>query len=106
MSRSLLEWKPLRSRMLRVRFSSKYPKLTVVVCYAPIEKAEEEEKDQFYEQLQSAIEDVPTHDMLLIIGYLNARTGSSNRDRGRIMGIHGLGTHDLNDNFIKNVRLL
>ena len=97
-SRSLLEWKPLGSRMLRARFGGKYTKLTLVVCYAPTELAEEEVKDGFYDQLQSAIEDIPSHDMLLIIGDLNARTGSCNRGRERVMGIHGLGTHDLNDN--------
>ena len=92
MSQSLLEWKPLGSRMLRARFGGKYTKLTLVVCYAPTEMAEEEVKDGFYDQLQSAIEDTPSHDMLLIIGDLNARTGSCNRGRKRVMGINGLGT--------------
>lgn len=43
-------------------------------------------KDQFYDQLQFAIEDILTRDMLLIIGDLNARTGSSNRGRERVKG--------------------
>ena len=97
-SRTLLEWKPLGARMLRARFNGKYTKLTVLVCYAPTEDAEEELKDRFYDQLQAAIEDVPAHDMLLITGDLNARTGNDNTGRERVMGTHGLGFHSLNDN--------
>ena len=84
--------------MLRARFNGKYTKLTVVVSYAPTEEAEEEKKDDFYDQLQTAIEDVPTHDMLLIIGDLNARTGNINTGRERVMGKHGLGSYLMNDN--------
>ena len=97
-SRALLEWKPLGPRLLRARFNGKYTKLTLLVCYAPTEEAEEEVKDRFYDQLQAAIEDVPAHDMLLIIGDLNARTGSINTGRERVMGSHGLGTHLMNEN--------
>ena len=54
-SRALLEWKPLGPRLLRARFNGKYTKLTLLVCYAPTEEAEEEVKDRFYDQLQAAI---------------------------------------------------
>ena len=97
-SKALLEWKSLGPRLLRARFNGKYTKLTVVVSYAPTEEAEEEKKDDFYDQLQTAIEDVPTHDMLLIIGDLNARTGNINTGRERVMGKHGLGSYLMNDN--------
>ena len=46
----------------------------------------------FYGQLQAATEEVRTHDMLMIIGDLNARVGDKNRDRERVMGKHGFGT--------------
>ena len=64
--RSLLEWEPYGPRLLRARFNSKFTKLSVIVCYAPTEEAEEEVKDQFYEQLQAIVENVPAHDMLLL----------------------------------------
>ncbi|PVD27369.1 hypothetical protein C0Q70_12526 [Pomacea canaliculata] len=71
--KALLEWKPYGPRLLRARFHSKYTKLTVLACYAPTNDSEAEDKDAFYDQLQAASESVPAHDMLLIIGDLNAR---------------------------------
>ena len=45
--RTLIEWKPAGPRLLKARFNSKYTKLTVIVCYAPTEDADEAEKYTF-----------------------------------------------------------
>ncbi|XP_068723599.1 craniofacial development protein 2-like [Montipora capricornis] len=94
--RTLIEWKPSGSRLLKARFNSKYTKLTVIMCYAPIEDAEEADKDAIYEQLQAVTDEVPTHDLLMVLGDLNARPGNNNIGRDRVMGKHGIGT--INDN--------
>ena len=94
--KALLEWKPFGSRLLKARFHSKYTKLSVLVCYAPTEDANAEVKDAFYDQLQTAVESVHAHDMLLILGDLNAKVGSDNTGREHVIGKHGIGT--FNDN--------
>ena len=94
--KALLEWKPFGSRLLKARFHSKYTKLSVLVCYAPTEDANAEVKDAFYDQLQTAVESVHAHDLLLILGDLNAKVGSDNTGREHVMGKHGIGT--INDN--------
>ena len=33
------------------------------------------EKDDFYEQLQKVVDEVPRYDMLLVVGDLNAKVG-------------------------------
>ena len=58
--------------------------MTVVVCYAPHNQHDADEKDDFYQQLQAAVETVPAHDMLLILGDMNARTGPENRGKERV----------------------
>ena len=58
-----------------------FAKLTVVTCCAPTEEADDADKEEFYEQLQTIIEDIPAHDMMLIIGDMNARTGGDNTNR-------------------------
>ena len=58
---------------MKVRFNSKFAKLTVVTCYAPTEEAADADKEDFYKQLQSIIEKIPAHDMLLIIGDLKCK---------------------------------
>ena len=51
---TLLEWKSVNQRLMKLRFNSKFVKLTIIACYAPTEEAEEEEeeKDELYEQLE------------------------------------------------------
>ena len=67
----------MSNRLIMARFNSKYVKLTPLTCCAPTEDAHEEEKDVFYDQLQSAIDDTPSRDVLLVIGDLNVRKGLS-----------------------------
>ena len=94
--RTLIEWKPSGPRLLKARFNSKYTKLTVIVCYAPTEDAEEADKDAFYDKLQAVTNEVPTLDLVMVLGDLNARPGNNNIGRDRVMGKHGIGT--INDN--------
>ena len=81
MSRTLIEWNPINSRLMKARFNSKYTKLTVIVCYAPTNTSDEENKGEFYEQLQTAVSEVPAHDKLLVIGDMNGR---KNNGEGRL----------------------
>ena len=37
------------------------------------------------------VEQVPTHDVLVVMGYLNAKIGNENAGLERAMGIHGCG---------------
>ena len=53
-------------------------------------------KEEWYDQLQAAVSKVPQHDVLLIMGDMNAKTGSDNTDRERAIGREGCGI--INDN--------
>ena len=64
---TLMEWEPISDR-----FNSKYSKLTILQCYAPTNDADEEQKDEWYKQLQSTISKLPQHDVLLVIDDFNA----------------------------------
>ncbi len=59
--------------------------MTIIACYAPTKEAEEDEKDEFYEQLEEEILTTPRHDVLMVIGDLNARVGEDNTGRERAM---------------------
>ena len=52
---ALMEWTPISKRIFTARFYSKYKKLTVVQAYAPTNDAMDEEKDEFYDQLQDTV---------------------------------------------------
>ena len=95
-NRSLLEWEPVSDRIIRARFESRFQKVTVIMCYAPTNAAEEEEKQQFYAQLQTVVDIVANRDMLIVMGDMNAKVGQENLGREREMGKHGLGV--MNEN--------
>ena len=81
---------------MKARFNSKHCKLTIILCYTPTNESDTEDKEDWYEQLQQAVAKVPQHDMLLIIGDMNAKVGSENFNCERAMGKHGCGV--MNDN--------
>ena len=67
------------------RFNSKFAKLSIITAYVPMEDAEDEVKEDFCENLQSAVETVPKYDVLLVIRDLNVRVGKNNTGRERIV---------------------
>ena len=94
--KSMIEWTPISERLMVARFKSRYNKLSVMQCYAPTNDAKEETKDTFYQQLQKALDNMPSHDVLLVIGDLNAKVGRSNKGREKTMGKNGCG--EMNEN--------
>ncbi|KAL9971331.1 hypothetical protein ACROYT_G023842 [Oculina patagonica] len=96
MEKYLLEWKPINSRLMTARMKGKHVNLSLVQCYAPTNDSDDTTKDSFYAQLQAELEKLPRHDMLVIMGDLNAKVGSDNSNYDRAMGKEGCGT--MNEN--------
>ena len=55
----------------------------------------DEEKDEFYNQLRDSVASCSSHDMILVMGDLNAY-GSNNINREEVLGKLGVGV--MNDN--------
>ena len=51
------------------------PILTIIVAYAPKDDKNDAEKDILYEDLHKCIQDVPPHNVVILVGDLNARIG-------------------------------
>ena len=99
---TLMEWESINERLIKARFNSKYCKLTIIQCYAPTNDSEDELTRDRYEQLQAEVAKVPYHDMLLVMGDMNAKIGSHNTDRERAMGSQGCGTINNNGERLVN----
>ena len=61
------------------------------MVYAPTEDTDVTIKDNFYADLQAVTDDVPRHDLGIVLGDFNAKVGCDNSNWSRVMGTHGLG---------------
>ena len=66
---SLLEWRPVNERIIMAKFYSRHIKMTVIQCYAPMNEASDEEKEQLYQDVHDEIAKVPKHDMFIPMKY-------------------------------------
>ena len=93
----LIGWKSVSERMITARFQSTHMKATVIQVYAPTEDAAECDKDAFYDQLQNAINEIPSHDARMLIGDLNAQICADRQGLEQVIGPHDTATQT-NDN--------
>ena len=94
--KSLMEWTPINKRIITARFYTRYRRMTVIQVYAPHNEREDEEKEQFYQELQETLDGCNKNDILIVMGDFNAKAGSDNNGYEKTMGVPGLGTQ--NDN--------
>jgi len=94
--KSLIEWKPVNSRLIKIRMKGKQINTTIIQCYSPTNDNDEDTNDEFYERLQAKLENTPRHDMKIVMGDLNAKVGGDNTTYERAMGREGCGT--MNEN--------
>ena len=79
------------------RLQGQLVNMSLVQCYASTNETDDTTKDSFYAQLQAELEKLPRHDMLVIMGDLDAKVGSDNWSYDRAMGKEGCGTMNEND---------
>ena len=95
--KAMIGWKPVNERIITARFQSRHVKTTVIQVYAPTEEAQEEDKDAFYEQLQDVMNDVPNHDLKILMGDFNAQIDNDRTGFEDVVGPFG-SARKTNDN--------
>ena len=87
---------PVNSRIITAKFTTKKKdiRLSIIQCYTPTNDAEEEKKDDFYQQLQAVIDRRGAKDITTLMGDFNPKIGMDNTGYEDIMGTHGTGTDE------------
>ena len=86
----LESWMPVSDRIMTARFTSRFIKTTVVQVYAPTNEADEETKDSFYDLLQRVTDEIPRHDMIMMMGDWNMLRSGLHR-KGKMVWWVGMG---------------
>ena len=73
--KAVLGFEPINERLSKLRLKGKFYNITFVSAYAPTEEANEENKDEFYDNLIKVCEGVSRHDALVILGDFNGKVG-------------------------------
>ena len=70
--------------------------ITVLSAYAPTLDADDQVKDQFYSTLDTALQNIPHNDKILLLGDFNARVGAEHNIWEGVLGKHGIGKSNNN----------
>ena len=94
---SLISFSPTSERVLTARLHSKQINISVVVAYAPINGADDGDKDKFYRVLLDTFDGLPRRDIKLLLGDFNAKVTSDRHGCEAVIGGESLHSSS-NDN--------
>ena len=89
-ARALESYGRISDHLLTARVNCGIIRMTIVVCYAPTDVAEAEEKDQFYQSFEEVLQSVHMHDLHVVIGDFNARVGNMRNGFKLFLGPHAV----------------
>ncbi|XP_068227954.1 craniofacial development protein 2-like [Palaemon carinicauda] len=89
--KELTEWRAVNSRLILGKFKLKQCNMSIIVCFAPTNNSPEERKDEYYEELQSIIDEIPERYMKIEMGDFSGKVGRNNQGIENVMGVVGLG---------------
>jgi hypothetical protein len=96
---ALIGWEAVSSRLITASFNTqlKKRKLNFILSYAPTNDSDEETKSRFYSELHGLLEHWKENDINIPKGDFNAKIGSDNTGYEVVIGKHGLGEMNGND---------
>ncbi|XP_072375942.1 uncharacterized protein, partial [Diabrotica undecimpunctata] len=83
---------PISDRVMMVTLKTAQSRVNLIQVYAPTAEKSDEELEQFYNELQQALEVTKSRDVTIVMGDLNAKIGR--RSQGDFIGNFGLGTRN------------
>lgn len=95
----VLSFEAINERICTLRLKGRFKNISLICIYAPTNMSDEEEKDKFYELLESTWSNLPNYDVKIILGDANAQICKENIWQS-VAGKESL-HNDSNDNGIR-----
>jgi len=73
--KSILSFEPYNERLCKLRIKGRFNNLSIISARAATEEKTDEEKEKFYEDLQTIHNKIPKHDIVIILGDMDAKIG-------------------------------
>ena len=102
--KSLIEWTLVSNRKITARFYSRFKHTTVIQVYAPTNESTDDEKDDFFDQLQATFDTCNRHDVVIVMGDLNAKVSEDNKDMEGIMDKHRVTLMTMANDYVTSVQ--
>lgn len=96
-AQALVGWKPVIDCINTAHFQTTQVQVTFIQVYTPTDRAEHTEKDDFYDQLQETLYDIPWHDLQLILGDFNSLLGGDHGGFEAVVSLFASSEH-ISDN--------
>ena len=88
-AKALKGYWPISDRIVMIKLQEKPFNINIIQLYAPTQDYNDDDIEAFSEEVQTAIKQVKSIDILCVMGDMNAKVGSS--AKGNIVGKFGLG---------------
>jgi hypothetical protein len=69
------DFKPINARICTLRIKEKFFNYTLINAHSPIERADEEQKEEFYDALEDVYDRYPKNDVKMVLGDTNVQIG-------------------------------
>ena len=97
---SVMQFDAISSRMAKLRLTGRWFNVTLICAYVPTDVSNDLMKDQWYALLEETMAKIPRHDMLVLLGDLNAKVGREVQAFSPAIGSHSL-HEECNDNGVR-----
>lgn len=98
--KSLLSFESINEKICKLRIKGRFRNMTFITVHAPTEDKTEQEKEDFYEELENVFNLCQEYDMVTILGDFNAKIGREDEMRGTV------GKYSMHENSNENGNLL
>jgi len=78
LSKLLKKFEPNNDRICYIVLTGKIFDTVIIKCFAPTETADCELKDQFYDDLDRVLDNIPRENIKIVVGDFNAQVGREN----------------------------